>query len=59
MFLIAEELFKNKINVILDATFTSKFSREKIKKIAKKYKTPFKIFLFILFFFKRIVIILS
>ena len=43
LFLIAEELLKKKINVVLDATFVFKFSRDEAKELAKKYKTQFKI----------------
>lgn len=43
MFLVAEELLKNKIGLILDATFSGRSSRNWAKKIAKRYKTPFKI----------------
>lgn len=41
MLLIADELLKNNINVVLDATFYKKELRERAKKIAKRNKKKF------------------
>ena len=41
MFLIADELLKNNVNVILDAVFSRKDLRDKARALAKKNKTPF------------------
>lgn len=41
MFLIADELLKNNINVVLDAVFPKRDLREKARALARKNKTPF------------------
>lgn len=41
MFLIADELLKNNINVILDAVFPKRDLRNKARALARKNKTPF------------------
>lgn len=43
MFLIADELLKNKISVILEAVFPWEDLRKKARLLAKKHKTPFKL----------------
>lgn len=42
MFLMAEEFLKNKMSIILDATFPWRLSRIQVKRIAKQYKSSFK-----------------
>lgn len=43
MFLLAEAFLKNKLNVILDATFSKKSARDRARNIAKRHRTDFKI----------------